>query len=52
MQTDLMNRIDKGVRELHEKREGHVCEGYWTEIQYVGATMHPRKFVPTCCGRR
>ena len=47
-----MQRIDKVVRESHEEREGHPCEGYWTERTDDGDTMQPRRFVPTCCGRR
>ena len=50
--TNTMTRIDNTVRDLHEKREGHPCEGYWTDRTDDGATMQPRRFVPTCCGVR
>ena len=50
--TKTMQKIDKVVRDAHEEREGHTCHGYWTERYYVGDKMQPRKFVPTCCGRR
>ena len=50
--TKTMTKIDKVVREAHEAREGHPCEGYWTERTYDADTMHPRRFIPTCCGRR
>lgn len=50
--SKTMDRIDKVVRDSHEDREGHPCEGYWTERGYDGDTMHPRRFVPTCCGKR
>ncbi len=50
--SSTMVRIDKVVRAKHEDREGHPCEGYWTERTYSGDKMTPRQFVPTCCGRR
>jgi hypothetical protein len=50
--TTTMKRIDETVRAMHEEREGHTCEGYWTERTEVGGKMFPREFVPTCCGRR
>lgn len=47
-----MTKIDKVVRESHAEREGHTAEGYWTERTESRGTMQPRKFVPTCCGKR
>lgn len=47
-----MERIDAAVRKLHTERENHPCEGYWTEREYDGDVMRPRRFVPTCCNRR
>lgn len=50
--SPTMTKIDTVVRAKHEAREGHPCEGYWTEREYANDTMQPRRFVPTCCGRR
>lgn len=47
-----MTKIDKVVREFHAEREGHTAEGYWTERTEIRGTMMPRRFVPTCCGKR
>lgn len=52
MNTNTMDRIDKVVREAHAAREGHPCEGYWTERTEEKGIMQPRRFVPTCCDVR
>lgn len=50
--SSTMARLDKMVRDMHEEREHHSCQGYWTERVYRAGKMFPREFVPTCCGRR
>lgn len=50
--SKTMTKIDTVVRAAHEDREGHPCEGYWTERTESNGIMAPRRFVPTCCGIR
>lgn len=47
-----LERVDRAVREAHATREGHPAEGYWTDRTTRNGRMMPRRFVPTCCGRR